>query len=327
MNTSEMNTNGKNASDKNINDSNIGDYVVRGTAADLQIRAFAVKATEIAEESRQIHKTTPVMTAAMGRLLSAGAMMGTMMKNEDDILTLQIRGDGPGRGLTVTSDGAFHVKGYPANPAVILPLKENGKLDVGGAMGQGTLSVVMDLGLKEPYSGMVPLQTGEIGDDLAYYFTSSEQVPSAVGLGVMVNRNQSVRHAGGFIIQLMPGCPEEAISRLEQNISGMPPVTTMMDQGMLPEEILGQVLAGLDPEITEKDPVTYHCNCSKERVSRALAALQRKDLQEMIDDGKEIEVKCYFCNTAYTFGVDELKEILARRAAEKLAAAVQDTEK
>ena len=308
-----------------------GDYIVRATAADLFIRAFAIRATGLAEESRTIHQTTPVMTAAMGRLLAAGAMMGTMLKNPDDVLTLQIRCDGPAKGLTVTATGDGTIKGFPANPDADLPLKpedpahpEDHKLDVGGALGEGTLNVIMDLGLKEPYSGTVPLQTGEIGDDLAYYYTASEQVPSAVGLGVMVDTDLSVRHAGGFIIQLMPDCPEDVIVRLEQNLSHLPSVTALMDQGAGPEEILGKILEGLSMEITETDPIRYYCNCSKDRVSRALATLQRKDLQEMIDDGEEIEVKCHFCNTAYRFTPENLQEILARRAAERLAAAVSD---
>ena len=307
------------------------DHIVRATAANLFIRAFAIRATDLAEESREIHQTTPVMTAAMGRLLAAGAMMGTMLKNPDDVLTLQIRCEGPARGLTVTATGDGTIKGFPANPRVDLPLKpenperpEEHKLDVGGALGEGTLNVIMDLGLKEPYSGTVPLQTGEIGDDLAYYYTASEQVPSAVGLGVMVDTDLSVRHAGGFIVQLMPDCPEEVISRLEQNLSSLPSVTSLMDQGMGPEEILGKILEGLSMEITETNDIRYYCNCSKARVSRALATLQRNDLQEMIDDGEEIEVKCHFCNTAYNFTVEDLKEILARRAAERLAAAVSD---
>ena len=305
---------------------NTNDYIVRATAANLFIRAFAIRATDLAEESRRIHNTTPVMTAAMGRLLAAGAMMGTMLKNPEDVITLQIRCEGPAGGLTVTASGDGTIKGFPNNPYADLPLKASNplnpdehKLDVGGAIGEGTLNVIMDLGLKEPYSGTVPLQTGEIGDDLAYYYTASEQVPSAVGLGVMVDTDLSVRHAGGFIIQLMPDCPEDVIVTLEQNLAGLPAVTTLLNEGLTPEEILGHILAGLDMEVTETDPIAYHCNCSKERVSRALATLQRKDLQEMIDDGETIEVKCHFCNTAYHFTVEDMKDILKRRAAERFA--------
>ena len=308
---------------------NSKDYIIRATAANSYIRAFAIRATELSDESRRIHQTTPVMTAAMGRLLAAGAMMGTMLKNPEDVLTMQIRCEGPARGLTVTATGDGTIKGFPADPSADMPLKpedpanpDQHKLDVGGAIGEGTLNVIMDLGLKEPYNGTVPLQTGEIGDDLAYYYTASEQVPSAVGLGVMVDTDLTVRHAGGFIIQLMPDCPEEVIATLEQNLSRLPSVTALMDQGLSPEEILGRILDGLSMEITETDPIRYYCNCSKERVSRALATLQRSDLQEMIDDGEEIEVKCHFCNTAYHFSVDDMMGILARRAAERLAAAV-----
>ncbi|MBQ9272550.1 MAG: Hsp33 family molecular chaperone HslO, partial [Mogibacterium sp.] len=250
---------------------------------------------------------------ALGRLLSAGAMMGAMMKGEDDKLTLMMKGDGPIGQMTVTADSHGNVKGFPVNPAVDIPLKYAGKLDVGGAVGKGFLTVIMDLGLKEPYNGQVEIQTGEIGDDLAYYYTVSEQTPAVVGLGVMVDTDSSVKHAGGFIIQVMPDAAEETIEALEARVAEAEPVTTMMEKGMSPEDILEWYLGGLDLKLNGTQPAKYHCNCSKERVAGALATISSSDLKEMIDDGEEIEVKCYFCNSAYNFSVEELTDILESR--------------
>ena len=291
----------------------MSDYIIRATAAGETVRAFAIRSTELTAEAREIHHTVPVVTAALGRLLSAGAMMGSMMKGENDKLTLMMKGDGPIAQLTVTADGHGHVKGFPANPSVDIPLKRAGKLDVGGAIGKGTLTVIMDLGLKEPYNGQVEIQTGEIGDDLAYYFTVSEQTPSAVGLGVMVDTDSEVKHAGGFIIQMMPDVAEETIEAIEAKLKDAEPVTTMMEKGMSPEDILEYYLGGLDLHINEKLPVEFYCDCSKEKVARALATISTDDLNEIINDGEEIEVKCYFCNSAYKFQVDELKEMIAQR--------------
>lgn len=290
-----------------------GDYIVRATAADETVRAFAIRSTEMAAVARETHMALPVVTAALGRLLSAGAMMGSMMKGEKDLLTLQIKGDGPIGMLTVTADSHGNVKGFPANPAVDIPRKYAGKLDVGGAVGKGILTVIMDLGLREPYNGQVELQTGEIGDDLAYYYTVSEQTPSAVGLGVMVDTDSSVKHSGGFIIQIMPDAEEETIAALESKLSGAPSVTSMMEDGMSPEDILEYYLGALDLRINETLPVRFHCDCSKEKVGRALATISTKDLEDIINDGEEIEVKCYFCNSAYKFGIDELREIMGSR--------------
>ena len=228
-----------------------GDYLVRATAAGETVRAFAVRSTEMAATAREKHMTLPVVTAALGRLLSAGAMMGSMMKGEKDKLTLQMKGDGPIGMLTVTADSHGNVKGFPANPAVDIPRKYAGKLDVGAAVGKGVLTVIMDLGLREPYNGQVEIQTGEIGDDLAYYFTVSEQTPSAVGLGVMVDTDSSVKHSGGFIIQIMPDASEETIAALESKVSGAPSVTSMMEDGMTPEDILEYYLGDLDLSINE----------------------------------------------------------------------------
>jgi molecular chaperone Hsp33 len=290
------------------------DYIVRATAAGETVRAFAIRSTELTAEARELHHTFPVVTAALGRLLSAGAMMGSMMKGDKDKLTIQMKGDGPIGQMTVTVDSHGNVKGYPVNPSVDIPRKRAGKLDVGSAVGRGTLTVSMDLGLKEPYNGQVEIQTGEIGDDLAYYYTVSEQTPSAVGLGVMIDTDSSVKHAGGFIIQIMPDASEETISAIEARVSGAEPVTTMMEEGMSPEDMLEYFLGELDLKINEKLPVRYYCGCTKDKVADALAAISTKDLQEIIDDGEDIEVRCYFCNSAYNFSVDELKEILAARA-------------
>lgn len=289
------------------------DYIVRGIAANGTVRAFAVDTTETVAHAAKIHNTYPVVTAALGRLLSAGAMMGSMMKGEDDLITLTIKGDGPIGSITVTADSHGNVKGFPGNSAVDIPSKYPGKLDVGGAIGAGTLTVVMDLGLAEPYNGMVELQTGEIGDDLAYYFTVSEQTPSAVGLGVMVDTDCSVRHSGGFIIQMMPDVLDETIEKVEANLAKISSVTDMMEQSMTPEDILKTLLGDLDLRITDRSPVQFYCNCNKDRVSASLATIRTKDLQEIIDDGEDIEVKCYFCNTAYNFTVDELKSIISER--------------
>ena len=287
------------------------DYIVRAAAANTQIRAFAAVTTELVEEARQRHGTSPVATAALGRLLTGGVMMWSMMKNEEDMLTIQIKCSGQIGGLTVTADSRGHVKGYVYNPDVMLPPK-NGKLDVGGGLGQGVLTVIKDMGLKEPYSGQTILQTGEIAEDLTYYFATSEQVPSSVGLGVLMEKDNTVRCAGGFIVQVMPFIEDKVLEKLEQNVQKIQSVTSMLDNGHTPEEMLGQVLEGLDLEITDTLPAEFYCNCSKERIEKAIISVGRREIQSMIDDGREIEVKCHFCNTAYKYSVDELKELLKR---------------
>ena len=288
------------------------DYIVRATAADSQIRAFAATTKETVELARQYHNTSPVATAALGRLLTAGAMMGAMMKGEKDLLTLQVKGNGPLGGITVTADSAANVKGYVNNPEVLIHANEKGKLDVGGAVGAGILNVIRDMGLKEPYVGQCELQTGEIGDDLTYYFATSEQVPSSVGVGVLMDKGNTVRQAGGFIIQLMPFTSDEVIDRLEAKLSEVKSVTTMLDGGMTPEQILEELLGEFGLEINDTLPTQYHCNCSRERIEKALISIGKKDLQEMINDGEPIEVVCQFCDKKYQVTVDELKGLLAR---------------
>lgn len=293
----------------------MSDYIVRATAADAQIRAFACTTRKLVEKARKAHDTSPVVTAALGRLLSAAAMMGSMLKGEEDILTILIKGDGPVSGITVTADSKGNVKGYANVPDVIIPAKPNGKLDVSGAIGKGYLSVIKDMGLKEPYAGQVELQTGEIAEDLTYYFASSEQVPSSVGLGVLMEKNNTVKQAGGFIIQLMPFAGEEIIERLEQNLKNVNSVTSILDAGNSPEQMLDIVLEGLKPEITDTMQTAFSCNCSRERVEKALISIGRAELKSMIDDGREIELNCHFCNTNYVFSVEELKSIYKKSRA------------
>lgn len=288
----------------------MADYIVRAMAANGQIRAFAATTKELTEKARQIHNTSPVATAALGRLMCAGVMMGVTMKGENDLTTLSIKGDGPLGGLTVTADSKGGVKGYVNNPTFVNPANFYGKFDVGGAIGYGTLTVIKDIGLKEPYSGQVGLMTGEIAEDLTYYFATSEQVPTSVGLGVLMNKENTVRQAGGFIIQLMPFADDEVIDKLENKINNISSVTTMLDEGMTPEDILKHILGDMELEITDKSVAEYRCNCSKERVRKAIISIGKKDIKEMVDDNKPIEVNCHFCNTSYNFSVDELKKML-----------------
>lgn len=287
------------------------DYIVRATAADAQIRAFAATTRNLVEEMREIHNTSPVVSAALGRMLTGGAMMGAMMKGEDDLLTLQVIGDGPIGGMTVTADAKGNVKGYANETQVLLPASAKGKLDVGTAVGKGSLRVIKDMGLKEPYVGQTTLQTGEIAEDLTYYFAASEQVPSSVGLGVLMEKDNTVKQAGGFILQLMPFAEEAVISRLEANLQSFPSVTEVLEAGNPPERMLEMLLDGLSMQVTDTIGTGYRCDCSKKRVERAIISIGRKDIEEMIADGEEIEVGCHFCNKKYTFSVDELKGMLA----------------
>lgn len=288
------------------------DYIVRATAANNQIRAFAATTRDMVEKARSVHNTSPVATAALGRLLTAGAMMGTMMKGEKDILTLQIKAGGPINGITVTADSKANVKGYVGNPEVMLPPNAKGKLDVAGAVGVGLLQVIKDMGLKEPYVGQTVLQTSEIAEDLTYYFATSEQVPSSVGLGVLMEHDNTVKQAGGFIIQLMPFTEDAVIDALEKKLQEVTSVTSMLDAGDTPEMIMDKLLGDFGVQITDKVPANFYCNCTKHRVEKAIISIGKKDIQEMIDDEKPIEVNCHFCNTNYEFSVEELKQILKK---------------
>lgn len=290
----------------------MNDYIVRATAADAQIRAFAATTRGLVEEMRKIHDTSPVVTAALGRLLTGGAMMGSMLKGDNDVLTIQIKGNGPLRGMTVTANAKGNVKGYVNEPQVILPANAMGKLDVGGAVGDGTLSVIKDMGLKEPYIGQTKLQTGEIAEDLTYYFATSEQVPSSVGLGVLMEKDNTVKQAGGFIIQLMPFADEEVIGALENSLKSFRTVTTVLDEGKSPEQMLAMLLGNLGLQVMDTMETSYTCNCSKDRVRRAIISIGKKDIEEMIDEGKDVEVNCHFCNRRYVFSVEELGIMLAQ---------------
>jgi len=286
------------------------DYIARAIAAGNQIRAFAATTKNLVERARQIHHTTPVATAALGRLLTVGAMMGVMMKNPRDVLTLQIKCSGPLRGLLVTADASANVKGYVHRPQVDLPLKANGKLDVGKAVGKGVLSVIKDLGLKKPYVGRTKLISGEIAEDFTYYFTHSEQMPSAVALGVLIDTDYTVRQAGGFIIQVLPGCSESVVGLVEDKISRMAAVTSLLEQQLSPEAILEQVLGDVGVKFQERIPAQYACNCTKERVEKAIISIGKKEIEELIAAREPIEVNCHFCNTTYVLTQQELEKLL-----------------
>ena len=288
------------------------DYMIRATAADGFIRAFAATTRNTVETARQHHNTSPVATAALGRLMTAALMMGYDMKNDPDLLTIRINCDGPIGGLLVTADRSGHVKGYVHNPDVMLPPNAKGKLDVGGALNLGVLSVIRDTGLKEPYIGQTILVSGEIAEDLTYYFANSEQVPSSVALGVLMNRDNTVRQAGGFILHLMPGAPDEVIDRLEKKIGTLDSMTAMLDRGMTPEDVLNLILGDMDLEINEHQECSFFCNCNKHRLEQALISIGKKDLEEMIREGKDIEMECHFCSKKYSFTVDELKTLLEK---------------
>ena len=285
------------------------DYMIRATAANDAVRAFAITSRNMVEAAREAHNTSPVVTAALGRMLTAGSMMGVTLKGDDDLLTLQIQGSGPMKGITVTANSKGEVKGFPNVAVVDLPPK-NGKLDVGGAIDLGIMRVIKDMGLKEPYVGTVELQTGEIAEDLTYYFAVSEQIPSSVGLGVLMNKDNTVAYAGGFIIQLMPFTSEEVISVIEENLKTLPPVTDMLSSGMTPEDMLNTVLKGLDVKVMETiDTAAFNCDCSRKRVEKSLSSLGKEDMDDIIAEGKPVEGRCQFCNKAYEFSIEELKSL------------------
>ena len=294
----------------------MNDYMIRATAADGQIRAFAATTRDMVENAKNAHNTSPVATAALGRLMTAAAMMGADLKGEKDLLTLRIEGSGPLGGLLVTANGHGDVKGYAFNPDVMLPPNAQGKLDVGGSRDLGVLSVIKDIGLKEPYVGQTQLVTGEIAEDLTYYFATSEQVPSSVALGVLMNKDNTVRQAGGFIIQLLPGASDEIIDKLEAKLSGISSITALLNAGKTLEEILTDILGEFGLEILSKMPVQFRCDCDRSRVEKAIISIGKKEIQDMINEGREIEVNCQFCNKHYKFSVDELEDMLKRATRE-----------
>ena len=286
------------------------DKIVRGIAADDMIRCFAIYSRDMVEEAKNRHQTSPVITAALGRLMSAGAMMGTMMKGDKDILTLKIDCSGPVQGITVTADSKGNVKGYPKVPNVSLPANSMGKLDVAGALGLGVLTVIKDMGLREPYNGSTHLVSSEIAEDLTYYFATSEQTPSSVALGVLMNKDNTVAHSGGYIIQLMPDTPDEIIDRLEAKLKNMESVTELYSQGHSPESMLEYILGDFDLKITDECQTQFKCGCSQEKVSNALISLGKKELQNMLEDGEPVEVNCHFCNTSYRFDPEDIKNMI-----------------
>ncbi|WP_105619132.1 Hsp33 family molecular chaperone HslO [Vallitalea okinawensis] len=286
------------------------DYIIRATAANGQIRAFAATTKEMLEFAREAHDTSPVASAALGRTMTAAAMMGIMLKGDKDLLTITVRGNGPLAGITVTADKDANVKGYVFNPHVDLPPNKEGKLDVASAVGIGLMNIIKDIGLKEPYVGQTHLVTSEIAEDLTHYFYHSEQIPSVVSLGVLVDKDTPIKQSGGFIIQLMPGAEEEIIAFLEEKIKEVKAVTTLFEEGYTPEAILEELLGEKGLQINEKVPAKFYCNCSKDRVEKALISVGREDLQSMIDDNEPIEMNCHFCNKNYEFKVEELEELV-----------------
>lgn len=286
------------------------DVIVRGTAAGGKVRVFAAKSTSLAEELRRRHDTLPVVTAALGRTVTATAMMGAMLKDRQK-LTVQIKADGPAGQIVADANAAGEARGYVDNPHVELPLNAKGKLDVAGAVGtHGTLYVTKDLGLKEPYRGASPIVSGEIAEDFTYYFTASEQTPSAVALGVLVDRDLSVKAAGGFIIQLLPGMRDDEISELEQKLSALPSVTSLIEQGLGPEQILGRLFD--DVNIMERMPLVFRCTCSQERVEATLISLGREEIEAMLNEQDGAEIVCHFCNERYAVESGQLERLLAQ---------------
>ncbi len=290
----------------------MNDYLVRGMTMDGLVKVVAIRSTEMVRRGAQLQKTTPNATAAFGRALTAASMMGNMQKVENGSMTLQIKGSGSIGGIVCVSDPVGNVRGYVYNPNVPLEEKHPGKLDVGATVGAGTLTVIRDLQMKEPYVGSIELISGEIGDDVTAYFAQSEQTPTACALGVLVDRDMSVKVAGGYLIQLLPGATEETITAVENGIQRAGAVTAMLEQGMTPEDILGQVLGDLGVVFMETTEVAYKCYCSRERVTAALISLGRKELSEIAEEGKPFPVECQFCDEIYSFTPEDIEKILKK---------------
>lgn len=286
------------------------DHVVRATAANGTIRAFAGYSRGLVEDARRMHELSRTATAALGRTLTAAAMMGTMMKGDKDALSIVFNGDGSLGNITVTAKSDGSVKGYVGNPEASLPSKVGEKLRVGEVVGKGTLRIIYDLAMREPYSGVVEIQSGEIADDIAYYLTSSDQIPSAVSLGVLFNDDSSVREAGGFIVQLMDGATDETAALLEERIASLPSVTTMLSEGETPESILERILGDMDLQILEDGPVAFRCDCTRERTLKLLSLVSADELQDMVDEGEDVEMVCAFCNSKYQYSPDEIAALI-----------------
>lgn len=286
-------------------------YILRGTAQNGTVRIFAAITTDMVEKAREIHELSPTASAAFGRLITAGSIMGTMLKGEDNIMTITINGGGAAGNLVVTSNSKGNVKGYISNPHVDLPSNEKGKLDVGGAVGKhGFVTVIKDLGLKEPYTGKVPVVSGEIGDDLAYYFTISEQVPTAVAVGVLVDKDLSILAAGGLIIQMMPTENQFLADIITYRLEEIPPISTLISEGKSAEDILNLLFDDMDLVIHERIDVDYVCDCSQERIERALISLGRDELERLKEEEENMEVKCHFCNKKYIFSKEDIEKLI-----------------
>lgn len=287
----------------------MSDYLIRAIAFGGKLRAFAANTTAIVEEMRARHGTTPVATAALGRTATAGVMMGAMLKGEER-LTIQVKGDGPIGQIVVDANAKGEVRGYVDNPQVDLPLNARGKLDVAGAVGEGELYVIKDLGLKEPYRGSIPIVSGELGEDFTYYFAKSEQTPSAVALGVLIATDYTVQTSGGFILQLLPGMDEEEIAAIEQKIASLPPITSLLAEGADLEDVLKRLVDSV--EVLERSDIRFQCKCSRERVDQTLISLGREEIEQIIREDRKAEVVCHFCNEAYVYNANDLHNLLER---------------
>ncbi|CUO61016.1 Hsp33 family molecular chaperone HslO [Clostridium sp. NSJ-49] len=287
------------------------DTIITATAKEGMVRIIAGSTTNLVEKAREIHECTPVAAAALGRLLTAGALLGSTLKSEKDVTTLKINGGGDAEGVVVTAYKGGIVKGYIGNPYGDLPLNSKNKLDVGGYIGKnGNLIVIKDLGLKDPYVGQVPIFSGEIAEDLAYYFTVSEQTPSAVALGVLVNTDYSIKCAGGFIVQMMPGADDLLADVITYRLEEIPSITTLLDEGKTIKEIIEYIFDGMDLKILEEVEPEFKCNCSREKVEKALISIGEKELREIAEEGKDEELKCHFCNASYVFTKEDIQKLL-----------------
>jgi molecular chaperone Hsp33 len=301
--------------------------LIRAISENGGVVFYALDSTDIVAQAERYHHTSAVATAALGRLLTGAAIMAATMKNEEDTLTLRLKGDGPAGVVLAVAGGDGTVKGYIENPVVELPLRPDGKLNVGAAVGhEGTLSVIRDIGLKEPYVGQIPLVSGEIAEDITSYYATSEQTPTVCALGVLVDTDLTVLSAGGYMVQLLPGATEEEITQLEQNISAMESVTQMLHSGLSLEDIMQRALAGFDPQVLDEQEVTYYCNCNRNRMERALMSLGEKELTELEKESPHAEVCCQFCDKKYEFNINQLRKALKEQAQERAKKAEQESE-
>ncbi len=291
--------------------------LIRCITSDGCVTAIAVDSTDIVNKAAELHQTSAVVSAALGRLLTAASMMGNMLKGERDSITLRVDGDGPIGAVVAVADSKGNVKGYAVNNVVEIPLNAKGKLDVGGAVGQGNLYVLKDLGMKEPYNGVIPLVSGEIAEDITAYYAESEQIPTVCALGVLVNPDLSIKAAGGYIIQLLPTADDTVISKVENSIAGVKPVTTLMSEGMSIEDIVRDALSEFDVEVLDETEAEYRCDCSRERTERVLKAIGKEELEKLADEQEITEVSCHFCGKKYKFTADEVRKLASKKIIEK----------